>query len=344
MKVLVIGGTGLMSTFIVQQLLDRGDSVTTFNRGESEKRYRGTVTELRGDRFDHAAFEAGMAGRSFDAVVDMVAYHPDNTRSVLRAFQGRVGHVVTCSTVCVYGGPLTRLPATDDEPHRPVGEYGKNKSQIERILLGAEGERGTHTTILRPSDTPGEGGTLSGLFFDDSTVDRLRKGLPILVMDEGKAAWAIAHASDVARGFVNALGNPKAFGRAYHLTSAEHTTWKGVFEAMAEAAGGRFEMASVPTDFLYAAAPRRAVGVKYIYQYPSVFDNSNAAQDLGFKTTVPLAETFRRQIRWMESVGKVRRADEETFTDVLLDAYRRGEPDLRGQALDFNPWGNGTTG
>jgi nucleoside-diphosphate-sugar epimerase len=211
MKVLVIGGTGLMSTFIVQQLLDRGDSVTTFNRGESEKRYRGTVTELRGDRFDHAAFEAGMAGRSFDAVVDMVAYHPDNTRSVLRAFQGRVGHVVTCSTVCVYGGPLTRLPATDDEPHRPVGEYGKNKSQIERILLGAEASGAPIPPSCAPV-TPRGGGHPSGLFFDDSTVDRLRKGLPILVMDEGKAAWAIAHASDVARGFVNALGNPKAFG------------------------------------------------------------------------------------------------------------------------------------
>jgi len=344
MKVLVVGGTGLISTSIVQQLLDRGDDVTVFNRGVSEKRFKGTVKELHGDRGDAPAFEAEMAKHEWDAVIDMVEYHPDNARSVLRAFQGRAKHLVVCSTVCVYGGPMTRLPATDDEPHRPVGDYGRNKSGIERILLEANGQKGMATTALRPSYSTGEGATCSGLMFDDSTVDRLRKGLPVLVMDDGKAAWAIAHVSDVARGFVNALLNPKAYGQAYHLTSNEHTTWKGVFEKMAEAAGGTFNMASVPTDFLYAAAPRRAVGVKYIYQYGSIFDNSKAERDLGFKTTVPLVETFRRQIRWMEEKGKIVKAEVEPFTDVMMDAYRRGTPDLDGKALDFNPWGNGTTG
>jgi nucleoside-diphosphate-sugar epimerase len=344
MKVLVVGGTGLISTSIVQQLLDRGDDVTVFNRGVSEKRFKGTVQELHGDRWQYPAFEAEMAKHTWDAVIDMVAFHPDNAHSVLRAFQGRAKHIVVCSTVCVYGGPMTRLPATDDEPHRPVGDYGRNKSEIERVLLESNGKNGTYTTALRPSFTTGEGTTCSGLFFDDSTVDRLRKGLPVLVMDGGEAAWAIAHVSDVARGFVNALGNPKAFGQAYHLTSDEHTDWKGVFKAMAEAAGGRFEMASVPTDFLYAAAPHRAVGVKYIYQYGSIFDNSKAARDLGFKTTVPLVETFRRQIRWMEENGKIMKAEAETFTDAMLEAYKSGVPDLKGKAVDSNPWGNGTTG
>jgi nucleoside-diphosphate-sugar epimerase len=343
MKVLVIGGTGLISTSIVQQLLDRGDDVTVFNRGASERRFTGTVTEIRGDRWAYPAFEAEMAKHQWDAVVDMVAFHPDNARSVLRSLQGRVKHVVVCSTVCVYGGPLTRVPATENEPHRPVGGYGRNKSEIESILLAANGQKGTATTALRPSFTTGEGATCNGLFFDESTVDRLRKGLPVVVMDDGQAAWAIGHVSDVARGFVNALCNPKAYGQAYHLTSHEHTTWKGVFEKMAEAAGGTLNMASVPTDFLYAAAPRRSVGVKFIYQYGSVFDNSKAERDLGFKTTVPLVETFRRQIRWMEETGKIAKAADEPFTDAMLEAYRRGVPDLGGTALDFNPWGNGTT-
>jgi nucleoside-diphosphate-sugar epimerase len=149
--------------------------------------------------------------------------------------------------------------------------------------------------------------------------------------------------SDVARGFVNALLNPKTYGQAYHLTSHEHTTWKRIFETMAEAAGGTLNMASVPTDFLYAAAPRRSVGVKFIYQYGSVFDNSKAERDLGFKTTVPLLETFRRQIRWMEENGKIVKAADEPFADAMLDAYACGVPDLGGKALDFNPWGNGTT-
>lgn len=343
MKVLVIGGTGLMSTFIVQRLLDRGDDVTVFNRGMSEKRYKGTVKEIHGDRFQYPAFEAEMAKHTFDAVIDMMEFHPDNALSVLQAFQGRVKHIVVCSTVCVYGGPMTRLPATDDEPHRPVGDYGRNKSKIEHIFLESNGQKGTYTTALRPSYTTGEGVTLPGLFFDDSTVDRLRKGLPVLLMDDGKADWAIAHPFDVSLGFVNALFNPKAYGQAYHLTSDEHTNWKGVFDTMAEAAGGTFHMASIPTDFLYAAAPRRSVGVKFIYQYPSIFDNSKAARDLGFKTTVPLVETFRRQIKWMEEKEKIVKAEKEPFTDAMMEAYKRGVSDLQGKAVDFNPWGNGTT-
>jgi nucleoside-diphosphate-sugar epimerase len=344
MKVLLIGGTGLISTAIVDQLVARGDEVTVFNRGVSEWRIPKSVKAIHGSRWDYPAFEKEMAQHTFDAVIDMVAFAPENADSLLRAFTGRAKHLVVCSTVCVYGGPLTKLPATDEEPHRPVGDYGKNKSKIESTILAANGKGGLFTTILRPSFTTGEGTTASGLLFDDSTPDRLRRGLPVIVMDDGKAAWAIAHVSDVARGFVNSLLNPKAYGQAYHLTSDEHTDWNGVFAKLAEAVGGKFIPVHIPTDWLYAQAPRRSVGVKYIFQHPSVFDNSKAAQDLGFRTTVPLVETFRRQVAWMEKAGKLRKAEEEPFTDLMIAAYRSGKAPILPEGMDFNPWGNGTTG
>src|SRR6185369_6773047 len=128
MRVLIIGGTGLISTAIVDQLLKRGDDVTLYNRGQTEARFAdpgdGRVRRLLGDRHDFPAFEAQMkaeaASHPFDAVIDMVAFQPAEADSLLRAFAGRTRHIVVCSTVCVYGGPMTRLPATDDEPHRPV--------------------------------------------------------------------------------------------------------------------------------------------------------------------------------------------------------------------------------
>jgi nucleoside-diphosphate-sugar epimerase len=239
---------------------------------------------------------------------------------------------------------MTKLPATDDEPHRPVGDYGKNKSQIESILLAANGQKSLHTTVLRPSFTTGEGAAASGILFDDSLPNRLRQGLPVVVMDKGKAAWAIAHVSDVARGFVNSLLNPKAYGHAYHLTSDEHTDWNGVFETLAQAVGGKFNPVYIPTDWLYAEAPHRAVGVKYIYQYPSVFDNSKAVRDLGFKITVPLVETFRRQVAWMEKAGKLKKVEEESFEDLMIEAYQKGQKPVLPEGMDWNPWGNQTTG
>ncbi len=343
MKVLILGGTGLISTAIVNQLVERGDEVTVYNRGVTPWRIPKTVKEIKGNRWDTPAFEAQMKDVSFDAVIDMVAFAPENAESVLRAFTGKVKQIVVCSTVCVYGGPMTKLPATDDEPHRSVTDYGRNKSKIENILLSANGKNGLHTTVIRPSYTTGEGAEYPGLLFDNSLPNRLKEGLPVIVMDEGKAAWAVAHVSDVGRAFVNSLLNPQAYGQAYHATSDEHTTWDGVYEAMAKAVGGKFNPVHIPTDWLYSNAPRRSLGVKFIYQYPSIFDNSKAKKDLGFKTTVPLVETWRRQFEWMEQNGKTKKTSEDTFEDLMIEAYQKGVKPALPEGMDFNPWGNGTT-
>lgn len=342
MKVLIVGGTGLISSAIRDQLAERGDEVVLFNRGVSP--WRGArVRAIAGDRNDPRALDAALKAELPDAVIDMVAFAPEQAESLLKACSGRTTQVLVCSTVCVYGGPLTRLPASDDEPHRPVGAYGRNKSAIERLVLDwGRGDR--HATVIRPSYTTGEGTTASGLLFDDGTVDRLRRGLPVVIMDDGRAAWAIAHVSDVAGAFVGALGNPKAYGQAYHATSDEHTDWNGVFAALAEAAGAeRPEWAHIPSEWLYRQAPRRAVGVHYIHRYPSVFDNSKAARDLGFKTRVPLRETFRRQIAWMEREGLLRKAEEDPTQSELAAAWREGRDADPARFEDRNPWGNATT-
>ena len=179
--------------------------------------------------------------------------------------------------------------------------------------------------------------------FDDTTLERMRRGLPVIVHDDGRTAWAIAHVSDVARGFVGALLNAKAYGQAYHLTSDEHTTWDGVYRAMMEAAGGGSPIVHVPTDWIASVAPRRSVGVNFNYRYGSTFDNAKAARDLGFRTTVPLVETFRRQIAWMESAGKVAHVETDRFQDVLIDAYEKKQRPAPGDVNDFNPWGNNTS-
>lgn len=344
MEVLVIGGTGLISTAIVQQLLDRGDRVTTFNRGETKARFQGEVEKLSGNRWEAGSLEKAVFGRTWDAVIDMAAFAPQNGAQLVDTFWGKVGQVLLCSTTCVYGGPSATMPIAESVPRRPFGMYGVNKAAIERILLGASGREGTHATILRPSYTTGEGATASGLLFDDSLVSRMRQGLPVIVMDDGTCPWAIAHVTDVARGFVAALGNPKAFANDYHLTSHEHTDWNGVYGALAQAAEGRSEIVHIPSTWLRQVAPRRSLGVWYIYRFPSVYDNAKAERDLGFSTTVPLVETFRRQIRWMEENKKLKSVTEELCQDALLDGWRSQSQWLGNDPrwVDWNPWGNNT--
>ncbi|HTB23150.1 MAG TPA: NAD-dependent epimerase/dehydratase family protein [bacterium] len=344
MKVFIIGGTGLISTAIREHLAARGDSVVLFTRGRSPLRGAPAGRRIQGDRNDEGALTEALRQEKPDAVIDMVAYEPEQAAALLRACAGNSPQVVMCSSVCVYGGPLTKLPATDEEPHRPVGDYGRRKSVIEGLVLAWEGAD-RHATVIRPSYTTGEGATAGGLVFDDSTVDRLRLGLPVVVMDDGRAAWAISHVSDVARAFAGALGNPRAYGQAYHVTSDEHTDWNGVFAAMAAAAGAPApKLAHIPSGWIYRQAPRRGVSIQYILRHPSIFDNSKAARDLGFRTTVPLVETFRRQIAWMEAEGLLKPAASETVQDEMVEAYAAGRDMDPARFVDSNIWGNSTTG
>ncbi len=343
MDVLVIGGTGLISTAIVQQLLDRGDRVTVFNRGSTPVRFHGEVEKLSGNRWEPGSLEGAVAGRKWDAVVDMTAFAPQNGTQLVDTFWGQAGQVVLCSTACVYGGPAAELPIKETSPRSPFGMYGVNKAAIERVLLDASGRDSTHATVIRPSYTTGEGTTACGLFFDDSLVSRMRQNLPVLLMDGGFTPWAISHVSDVARGFVATLGNPKAFANDYHLTSDEHVDWNGVYAALAEAAGGKFNPVYAPSEWLRAVAPRRSLGAWFIYRFPSVYDNSKAKADLGFSTTVPLVDTFRRQIRWMEESGTLKRVEDEPCEDCMIEAWKAGKQAIDDPRwVDWNPWGNNT--
>ena len=343
MRVLVIGGTGLISTAIVQQLVDRGDAVTVFNRGRTLVRVRGSIEILVGDRWLPGSLEGAVSGRTWDAVIDMTAFAPANGDQLVQAFWGRTAQVVLCSTVCVYGGPAVELPIRETSPRSPFGNYGVNKAAIEQRLLERSGQHGTVATILRPSFTTGEGAIANGLLFDDALVSRMRAGLPVIVMDDGQTPWAIAHISDVARGFVAALGEPRAAGNDYHLTSHEHTDWNGVYRSLAEAAGGTAEIVHIPSEWLRRMAPRRSIGVWFIYRFASVFDNRKAERDLGFATTVPLVETFRRQIGWMEDTGAMRAVEDEPCEDCLIATWRAGKDRIDDPRwVDFNPWGNQT--
>ncbi len=324
MNVLFIGGTGLISTSISRQLLEQGHQVTLFNRGKSENRVPDGAQEIHGDRKDYAAFEKTFADKSYDVVVDMVAFHPDDSASAVRAFAGRCGQFIHCSTVCVYSGPVTQIPTTETEPYHSIGGYGKNKILCEQLLLEAH-EAGTlPVTIMRPSHSYGEGGDVIRGFGPGSTfIDRLRKGKPIVIPGNGNSLWASCHVDDVARGFVGVMDNPKALGQAYNITGDEWMTWNTYHEQVAEVVGGTLEAVHIPTDTLREVAPAWSGSAYEILQWPSVFDNNKIKPDTDYTgQTVLFKEGVRRTVKWLESKGRLVDSDIDDYEDRLVAAWR----------------------
>ncbi|OPZ85442.1 MAG: 2'-dehydrokanamycin reductase [bacterium ADurb.Bin429] len=335
MRVLLIGGTGLISTAIVEQLLARGHDVVTLTRGQTRSRLSTTIPNISCDRRDPVAFADATRDLTMDAVIDMVAFQLEDSHTAYAAFRGRVKHFIHCSTVCVYGGPLSTLPATETEPHTPVSDYGLNKSACEAFLLGRYLEDGFPVTIIRPSHTYGEGGAIvHSLGGDTCYLDRIRKGLPIVVHGDGQGLWASAHISDVARAFVNVLGNDVAIGEAYHVTGEEWMTWNQYHAAVARVLGGRYHPIYIPANDLYAMAHDRAAMAFEIFQWPGIFDNGKARADLGYEYRITWEDGVRRTVRWLEDHGGITCAEEDAFTDRLIAAWELGRDAARAALHD----------
>src|ERR1051326_5682434 len=135
MRVLVIGGSGNISREIVRSLVERGHAVTVFNRGKHADPQPEGANVVEGDRRDRAAFEATVGSLPLDAVIDMISYSPDDAASALRAFAGRIGHFIHCSTVMTYGPPVPQPICDEDSPLGARTPYGQSKIAADALLL-----------------------------------------------------------------------------------------------------------------------------------------------------------------------------------------------------------------
>ena len=324
MHILFIGGTGLISTAIARQLLGSGHQVTLFNRGKSENRLPSGAEVITGDRKDYAAFESTFADKTYDVVVDMVAFHPEDTASAIRAFTGRCKQFIHCSTVCVYSGPVSQIPTPETESYHSVGEYGQNKIACEKLLLEAYTDNQFPMTIMRPSHSYGEGGSVIRSFGPAETfIDRLRKHKPIVVQGDGNSPWGACHVDDVAQGFIGVMGNPKCIGEAYNIAGDEYMTWNQYHEQVAEVVGGTFTPVHIPTDTLREAAPHLTGGTYEIFQWPSIFDNAKIKRDTNYTgQTIDFKEGVKRTVAWLESEKKLVDSDGDDYEDRLIAAWR----------------------
>lgn len=331
MKILIIGGTGLISTPLTHILLERGDDVTLFNRGSTPSRVPERTKILHGDRQQYGIFEDQMhSADTFDCVIDMVGYAPDDAESVVRAFKGRIGQFIFCSTVDVYRKPATRYPYTEAETYGGLNPYSTNKFICERILLEAHPRGDFPVTIIRPAYTYGESrGVLYPVGSSGGYLDRIRQGKPIIVHGDGSSLWVACHIDDVARAFVGAMGNPRTFGKAYHVTGEEWMTWDIYHQKVAEALGAPPPtFVHIPTDVLVKLVPQRAVSVADNFQFNNIFDNTEAHDDLGFEYTIPWVVGVKRAVAWLKQHHKPDIPEDLGIDDRIIDLWIKMQESL----------------
>lgn len=280
MKILMIGGTGTISTAISRQLLESQEhELYLINRGGRNDILPTNVNIIQGDINDEAAMAEKLSGMTFDAVCDFIAFVPAQLERDYRLFNGKTRQFVFISSASAYQKPLSDFRINEGTPlANPYWEYSRNKIACEDYLMKMYRENGFPVTIVRPSHTYDERAVPMGVHGKNGSwqvVKRMLEGKPVIIHGDGTSLWTMTHNSDFARAFIGLLGNIHAIGEAVQITSDETVTWNQIYSAIAAHLGVEFKPYYVPSDFLAAVSDYDLLGGLIGDKANSVvFDNS----------------------------------------------------------------------
>jgi nucleoside-diphosphate-sugar epimerase len=326
-KVLFIGGTGMISAAASRMAVAQGLELYLLNRGSRITDVPGSHT-LTADIREPADVRAALDGLEFDVVVDWVAFTPDDIERDLALFRGRVEQYVFISSASVYQKPPVRYLVTESTPlENPYWDYAQNKIACERLLMRAHLEDGFPVTIVRPSMTYDSNLPIAvGGWGTYTLADRLIEGMPVIVHGDGSSLWVVTHADDLARGLLGLLGNERALGQAVHITSEEVLTWDQIYQGIARALGVEPRIVHIPSDHIARVAPRLAGSLLGDKMWSVVFDNSKIRTLVpGFQATIPFEDGIRRTLAWFAQDEGRRTVDPAVSAEMdrILDAYPR---------------------
>ncbi|HWQ52183.1 MAG TPA: NAD(P)-dependent oxidoreductase [Bryobacteraceae bacterium] len=239
MRVVVIGGTGHIGSFLVPRLVEAGHAVVCVSRRE-RRPYRehpcwAEVRFVQADRVSDEAFNERIAELAGDVVIDLICFTPESARGLVEALRGRVQHFLHCGTMWVHGHSV-EVPTTEEQPRHPFGEYGCRKAEIEAYLLGEARRTGFPATVLHPGHIVGPGwAPLNPAgHFNPRVFADLAEGRELVLPNLGLETVHHVHADDVAQAFMQAIAHwSTAVGESFHVVSPAAVTLRGYAEAMA---------------------------------------------------------------------------------------------------------------
>src|SRR3954469_2401158 len=325
MRVLFIGGSGIISSACADLAVERGIDLYLLNRGRSTGRpVPPAATVLHGDIRDPESVAKALGGRDFDAVVDWVAFTAEHVRTDVELFRGRTGQYVFISSASAYQTPPARVPVVESTPlSNPFWQYSRDKIACEDLLVEAYRADGFPAASVRPSHTydrtsvPFDGGW--------TVLGRMRQGKEIVVHGDGTSLWTLTHHTDFARGFVPLLGHPRTIGDAFHITSDDVLTWNQIAETLAAAAGVEARLVHVPSDAIAAADPEWGAGLLGDKAHSMVFDNAKLRSVVpDYLATVPFEQGAREIVAWYDEDASRREVDAQldALMDRLVERYK----------------------
>lgn len=329
MKILVVGGTGTISTDVTKLCIKKDFDITLLNRGNKPNRLPSgaSTTQWVLDINNEEAVKSRMGDEFFDVVVNFINYTTDEIERDIRLFSGRTSQYIFISTASAYQKPRSQFMITESTPlSNPHWEYSRKKIACEDRLMQEYRDKGFPITIVRPSHTYDDyklplcihGGKGSW-----STLKRIQDGKPVLVVGDGNTLWPLTHSKDFAKAFVGLMGNVRAIGEAVHITTDEALTWNQIYEAIGSAVGVKPKLYHVATDFITAVSPSHRGPLHGDKSVTLLFDNSKIKRLVpGFVADIRFDQGVKVAVKnHLDDVNmQIDDPDFDRFTDAIVNA------------------------
>lgn len=316
MKALIIGGTGTISFAVVALAQRKGWEINLLNRGN--RPLPAGVGSVVADIHDEKKVADIIGDSYYDVVAQFIGYNELDAERDIRLFAGHTRQYIYISSASVYQKPIVDYPITESTPAvNPYWSYSQGKIAAEEVLNSAYRESGFPVTIVRPSHTyDGTKPTVAihGHIGVWQIVKRILDGKPVIIPGDGTSLWTLTHSSDFAKGVVGLMGNQRAIGQTYHITTDEFMTWNQIYTLIADACGKPLHALHVSSDFLvkHQGTYDLRGGLLGDKANSLIFDNTKIKRAVpDFRCMVTMCEGIRRSTEHILSHPELQVEDPE---------------------------------
>jgi nucleoside-diphosphate-sugar epimerase len=312
-RVVVIGATGHIGSYLVPRLVDGGHEVIAMSRGTRGPYHASphwdSVTRVTVDRDaedGEGTFGARVAALRPDAVIDLICFTAASAQQLIDALRPSRPLLVHCGTIWVHG-PAMRVPVTEDEPRTAYGEYGTGKAEIEALLHRETLAGGVPAVVLHPGHISGPGWpviTPAGNL-DPAVWTSLATGRPLALPDHGLGVLHHVHADDVAQAFQRTLSRPAAIGASFHVAAEKAMTLRGLATGVAQWFGREPVLDFVDwAEFDHRVAPEHAEATRQ-HTFRSITASiARAQQTLGYAPRYSSLTALHEALAWLVANGQ----------------------------------------
>lgn len=328
MKVLLLGGTGMISSAVAQEAISQGWETTILNRGNRLNAMVKCAQLMICDINDEETVRSLIQGQFFDVVVDFIAFTQSDIERDYRLFGDATNQFIFISTAAVYDKRTNRPFITESTPASNTGwQYARNKIQCENFLLDKYNYEGFPLTIVRPSQiydktfVPVSVPSNIGFY---PTINRIKQGKKIIVHGDGTALWTPTFSSDFAAGFMGLLGNTHSIGEIYHITSDENLTWNQITAALASALGCEAKIVHIASETLVKTRPDLEGRILFDSAHCNMFDNRKIKKAVpGYYAKIRFDQGVRMAVDYIEAnvISYKPDPDFDQWCDTVIEKY-----------------------